>query len=124
MTLKRKMKVDNPEEIEVLDEEMPKKETKEKKGVMATIFLIISIILLLLSIGTFGYLYINNQKLEKDINESKENVKKVEEKINADEKEITEKEDEYEKLKEQVKDSLEELNIWEEIKEELNKSLQ
>ena len=87
------------------------------------IFLIISILLLLLSIGAFGYLYYENSKLEKEINESKDNIKKVEETIKDDEKALTEKEDEYEKLKEKVKDSLEELNIWEELKAELNKSL-
>ncbi len=86
------------------------------------VFLIISILLLILSIGTFGYLYLENQKLEKEISESKENIKKVEQNIKADEKQITEKEDEYEKLKEKVKDSLEELKIWEDLKEELNKS--
>jgi predicted negative regulator of RcsB-dependent stress response len=87
------------------------------------IFLIISILLLIAAIGTFGYLYYENNKIEKEINESKENIKKVEETIKDDEKELTEKEDEYEKLKEKVKDSLEELNIWVELKEELNKSL-
>jgi predicted negative regulator of RcsB-dependent stress response len=88
-----------------------------------TVFLIISIILLILSIGTFGYLYYQNTQIEKEINESKDNIKKVEDTIKADQETLTEKEDEYEKLKEKVKDSLEELNIWESLKEELNKSL-
>ena len=87
------------------------------------IFLIISIVLVVASIGLFGYLYYENQKLENEVETSKENIKKVEENIKADQEAITEKEDEYEKLKEKVKDSLEELNIWEEMKEELNKSL-
>ena len=87
------------------------------------IFLIISIVLVVASIGLFGYLYYENQKLENEVETSKENIKKVEENIKADQDTITEKEDEYEKLKEKVKDSLEELNIWEEMKEELNKSL-
>ena len=87
------------------------------------IILILSIILLLASIGVFGYLYYENKKLEDDIIESKENIKKVEENIKNDEQELTEKEDEYEKLKEKVKDSLEALSIWEGIKEDVNKSL-
>ena len=87
------------------------------------IILILSIILLLASIGVFGYLYYQNNIIEKEINESKDNIKKVEDTIKADQETLSEKEDEYEKLKEKVKDSLEELNIWEELKEELNKSL-
>lgn len=86
-------------------------------------FLIISILLLILSLGTLGYLYYENQKLENDIASSKESVKKVEENIITDQQEITEKESEYEKLKEKVKDNMEELGIWEELKETLNKSL-
>lgn len=87
------------------------------------ILLIIAIILFLASIGLFGYLYYENKKTENDVKASQENIKKVAGKIDEDKKEITEKEDEYEKLKEKVKDSLEELNIWEELKAELNKSL-
>ena len=87
------------------------------------VFLIISIVLLLLSLGTLGYLYFENQKLENDIASNKENVKKVEENIKKDQKELTEKENEYEKLKEKIQDSMEELSIWEGLKEELNKSL-
>ena len=87
------------------------------------VFLIISIILLLLSAGTFGYLYFKNSELEKEVNESSENVKKVEESIKKDKEEIDEKEDEYEKLKEKVKENMEELDIWEGLKDELNKSL-
>jgi len=87
------------------------------------VFLVISILLLILSLGTFGYLYYENQKIENEINSSKDNVKKVEESIKNDQKQITEKEDEYEKLKDKVKDNLEELKIWENLKDELNKSL-
>ncbi len=87
------------------------------------IILVISIILLLASIGLFGYLYLENKKLEDEIATNKENIKKVEESIKTDQEQITEKEDEYEKLKEKVKDSLEEMKIWEDLKEELNKSL-
>ena len=88
------------------------------------IFLIISIVLLLASFGLFGYLYYQNNKTKNEVKTSQENIKKVEETIKKDQETITEKEDEYEKLKEKVKDSLEELNIWEAMKEELNKSLQ
>ena len=87
------------------------------------VFLVISIVLLLLSIGTFGYLYYQNKTLENELNESKDNIKKVEETIKKEQTEINTKEDEYEKLKEKVKDSLEELSIWKETKETLNKSL-
>lgn len=87
------------------------------------ILLIISILLLLSSIGVFGYLYLENKKLEDEIATNKENIKKVEENIKTDQQQLTEKEDEYEKLKEKVKDSLEEMKIWEDLKDELNKSL-
>ena len=87
------------------------------------IILIITIILLIASIGLFGYLFFENKKLEQNVLESKENIKKVEEKINSDKKEIDKKEDEYEKLKEEVKENFEELSIWEETKEKLEKAL-
>lgn len=87
------------------------------------VFLIISIVLLLLAIGTFGYLYYQNMTLENEVKEANENIKKVEQNIKNEQKELDTKEDEYEKLKEKVKDSLEELSIWEETKENLNKSL-
>ncbi len=88
-----------------------------------SVFLVISIFLLLLAAVTFGYLYYKNNELEKEVKELDSNITKVEEAIKKDEAEIDEKEDEYEKLKEKVKDNLEELSIWEGIKEELNKSL-
>ena len=87
------------------------------------IIFIISIVLLLASIGIFGYLFYQNIKLTKDTNAASDNITKVQEKINSDKKEIDEKENEYEKLKESVKEKLEELNIWEETKENLNQSL-
>ena len=87
------------------------------------ILLIISILLLILSAGTFGYLYYKNSELEKETQESSEKLKKVQQSIKSEQEEISEKEDEYEKLKEKVKENLEELSIWEEIKENLNKSL-
>lgn len=87
------------------------------------VFLIISILLLALAAGTFGYLFYENEKLNKEVSDLKDNITKVENTIEDDKKEITEKEDEYEKLKEKVKENLEELSIWEEIKENLNKSL-
>lgn len=88
-----------------------------------TIFLIISILLLILAGASYGYLYYQNTEVEKELQDMKENVDKVQETINQEKEEITEKEDEYEKLKEKVKENLEELSIWEEIKESLNKSL-
>ena len=88
-----------------------------------TIILVVSVLLLLASIGTFAYLYCKNNEIEKEVLESKDKVKKLEDTINNEKTEINQKEDEYEKLKEKVKENLEELNIWEEMKENLNKSL-
>ena len=87
------------------------------------VLLVISILLLILSAGTFGYLYYQNHEINKEIETSNEQLKKVEQSIKDDKEEITKKEDEYEKLKEKVKENLEELSIWENIKEELNKAL-
>ena len=87
------------------------------------VLFVISILLLILAAGTFFYLNHQNTKLEKEVNELKENINKVEETIKNEKQEITEKEDEYAKLKEKVKDNMEELGIWENLKEELNKSL-
>ncbi len=85
-----------------------------------TIVLIISIILLLSVAGLFGYLFYKNNEIKKDTDKYSENIKKVEKAIKDDKEELTEKEDEYEKLKEKVKDSLEELEVWENMEKELN----
>lgn len=87
-----------------------------------TIVLIISILLLLAGIGTFGYLYYKNNEIKEETNKYNENIKKLENAIKDEKTEITEKEDEYEKLKEKVKDSFEELEIWENMEKELNKA--
>ena len=85
-----------------------------------TIILIISVILLLGAAGLFGYLFYKNNEIKKDTDKYSENIKKVEKAIKDDKEELTEKEDEYEKLKEKVKDSLEELEVWENMEKELN----
>ena len=114
----KKKKLDD--EIEILDDnEKPKK----RKFNFKNILLILSILLLILSIGICGYLYYKNTTLEKEVQDNKNNINRVQEKIEKDKKEIDEKENEYEKLKEEVKENLEELNIWEETKEKLNQSL-
>lgn len=87
------------------------------------IILIISSFILVTLIVILGYLFFQNQKLDDEVNKSKENLTKVEEKINNGKVEKKEKEDEYEKLKEELKEQFEELSIWEEIKEKLNKAL-
>ncbi len=87
------------------------------------IILIISSFILVALIGIFGYLFFQNQKLDNEVNKSQENITKVEEKINSGKVEKKEKEDEYEKLKEELKEQFEELSIWEETKEKLNKAL-
>lgn len=88
-----------------------------------TIVLVISFLLLLASVGTFAYLYYQNNEIQKEINSSSESVQKLENTINNEKQQIDEKEDEYEKLKEKVQENLEELSIWEDIKERLNNSL-
>ena len=88
-----------------------------------SVLLIISIVLFVLSCGLFGYLYYQNTTTEKEAKDYGENIKKVQKKIDNEKKEIDEKENEYDKLKETVKEKLEELNIWEEIKEKVEKSL-
>ena len=87
------------------------------------VFLIISLLLVILGGTTFGYLYFKNNEVEKEVKDLNKNINKVQKIVDEEQKEITEKQDEYEKLKDKVKLNLEELNIWEELKEELNKSL-
>ena len=93
-----------------------------EENMKKTIVLVISIVLLLASIGVFGYLYYKNNEIKKETVKYGENIKKLEKSINDDKEELTEKEDEYEKLKEKVKDSLEELEVWENMEKELNKA--
>ena len=88
-----------------------------------TVILIISLLLLIGPIGTYLYMNHQNNEIIKEIEVSKKNVKKLEDTINSEKKVIDEKEDEYEKLKDKVKESIEEVGIWESIKEELNKAL-
>ena len=104
-------------------EEISEEKQEIKKSPIKNILLIISIILLLAVIGLCGYLFYQNITLEKEVNDNKANIAKIQEKINNDEKTLDEKENEYEKLKETVKEKFEELSIWEETKENLNKSL-
>lgn len=87
------------------------------------IILIISSFILVCMIAIFGYLFFQNQKLEKEVIQSKENITKVEEKINSEKETKKEKEDEYENLKKELKEQFEELSIWEETKEKLKKAL-
>ena len=87
------------------------------------VVLVISILLMLCSIGTFIYLQYQNNEIQKDITTNNENIQKLEDTISNEKEEIDKKEDEYEKLKEKVKDTLEELSIWENIKEKLNNAL-
>ena len=115
----RKEKKHN-DDIEVIDDN---EKVKKEKHPFKNILLIISIILFMASVGICGYLYYKNTTLEKEVQDGKANITKVQEKIDNDKKEIDEKENEYEKLKEDVKENLEELNIWEETKKELNQSL-
>lgn len=90
---------------------------------MKKVILIISCIILLLSIGTFGYLYYQNSQIDNELNSLHENINKVKEKINQTDTEIEEKQTEYEKLEKEMKDKLEELNIWKETTEKLEKAL-
>lgn len=88
-----------------------------------TIFLIISSLILIVLIAIFGYFLFQNQKLKDEAVKMKDNIKKTEEKISNSKEEKKEKEDEYEKLKVELKEQFEELSIWEETKEKLNKAL-
>ena len=97
---------------------------KKEKKVLKSIWLIISCIILVISIGIFGFFYFKNSKLSKEIYDLENNIVKVKEKINQNEEEIKEKENKHEKLKEEVKEKIEELEIWQETKEKLNSSLQ
>ena len=87
------------------------------------VVLVISFLLMLCSIGTFAYLKYQNNEIQKDITTNNENIQKLEDTISNEKDEIDKKEDEYEKLKEKVKDNLEELSIWENVKEKLNNAL-
>ena len=88
-----------------------------------TIVLVISIIMVLASAGTFAYLYYQNQEIKKEVESSKESITKLEDTISNEKKEIDDKKDEYEKLKEKVQENMKELEIWQDIKEKLNQSL-
>ena len=98
-----------------------KKEKKVKRGM---IFLTISCIMLIISIGVFGYLVKNNTQLDNEVKELEINIDKAKEKISSNEEELEEKESKHEKLKEELKEKIEELSIWEETVEKLNSALQ
>ncbi len=69
------------------------------------------------------YYFYQNKKLNTEINNQSQNIKKVKEKIDLNTNEKSEKTNQYEKLKEEHKQELEELNVWEEMEKELKQSL-
>ena len=82
----RKNKIND--EIEIIDDD----EKSKKKNYSKSILLIISCLLLVLSLGICGYLYYKNTTLEKEVNDAKTNITKVQEKIDNNKKEIDEQE--------------------------------
>ena len=72
--MKKKKKLND--DIEILDDDV-----KKDKSPFKNILLIISILLLVLSIGICGYLYYQNKTIEKEVQDNNKNITKVQEKI-------------------------------------------
>ena len=114
------------DEIELLEEseqEKRKAETKEPKNFIQLSILIISIMVLLISLGGFIYLKSKEKNITEEVNTLENGIKDVEEKMNSDEEIKKEKTSEYENLKEELKDKFEELEIWENLEEKLEQAL-
>ncbi len=114
------------DEIELLEEsnqEKNKAETKEPKNFVQLSILIISIMVLLISLGGFIYLKSKEKNITEEVNTLENGIKDVEEKMNSDEEIKKEKTSEYENLKEELKDKFEELEIWENLEEKLEQAL-
>ena len=90
---------------------------------MKKIIMVLSLVVLLASIGVFGYMLKQNNQVEEELAELKGNITKVKDKITNLQTEKQEKETEYEKLEKEMKEKLEELNVWKETKAKLEKSL-
>jgi len=84
---------------------------------------IVLIFILLTSIGTFTYSYIKLDNLKKEINSTKQEKNKFENKIKKEEKE----KDKYNKkiniIKEENNSKFEELETWKKMEEKLKKAL-
>jgi len=84
---------------------------------------IVLIFILLTSIGTFTYSYIKLDNLKKEINSTKQEKNKFENKIKKEESE----KDQYNKkiniIKEENNSKFEELETWKKMEEKLKKAL-
>ena len=78
---------------------------------MKKVIIIITSIILCLSIGLFGYLFI--QYKSNYGNNSSKDIIKIEKKIKNNNKEIDKKKEEINKIKEENKDKVEILEVWE-----------
>ncbi len=117
-----KKKKINADEL-IIDDVLKEKPKKEKKHYWYIILLVLSIVLLLGASFTYLYIKSKNENEVKDVNNLKENMTKVNDKITSNKETKKEKESEYEKLQNDYKQELEELGIWEELEETLQKSL-
>ena len=111
-------KKESKEEIEIIDKPLP-----EKKSHLMTFILIISILILAISAGTFIYLKLKNNDENQKLNDLNQSILKVKNKISDNEEEKKEKESKYQELQKEYKEQLEELSIWKETEEKLQKSL-
>lgn len=112
------------EKTETKNEKQQKEPIKKEKSLIKNIILVITIFLLLTSIGISGYLIYQNKEIDNDLTNLKESITKVETKISGYNSQKEEKQNEYEKLETETKEKIEELNIWKELKEKLEVTLQ
>lgn len=104
---------------------MKKKEKRknENNNKITIIILIISILLLVSSITYFVILKVKNNGYDNEVTTLNNNIAKAKNKLKSDETTKDEQDTKLEKLEEELKDNVEELEVWKELKKELQESL-
>lgn len=99
-------------------------DNSDKKNLVSKIFFLIVLFLFISTLLVFGTLYYNHEKLNKDINNKKNEIEKQTLVLENDKENLAKLEESESALKESLKDRIEEVEIWDRITEKLETALQ
>lgn len=99
-------------------------DNSDKKNLVSKIFFLIVLFLFISTLLVFGTLYYNHEKLNKDINNKKNEIEKQTLVLENDKENLAKLEESESVLKESLKDRIEEVEIWDRITEKLETALQ
>lgn len=99
-------------------------DNSDKKNLVSKIFFLIVLFLFITTLLVFGTLYYNHEKLNKDINNKKNEIEKQTLVLENDKENLAKLEESESALKDSLKDRIEEVEIWDRITEKLETALQ